>query len=182
MKEKTIYICDICNGSYTDKNLALKCEKSGTPKHFDKFTNKWIIVPVQILEDVDNENYGSLNSYVEWLPVRVEGNEILSPSSFDMLQQLKFTAIAHSLQLKTRTFLKHMVIKDYLDVAVVVPEKYNEELNKLLVENELVRQRGGSSEEVLSRVKIKMLEIQKELNVELPVLEGVEKYEYKSNL
>ncbi len=182
MKEKTIYICEICGGSYTDKNLAVRCEGYGNPKHFDEFINKWIIAPIQILEDVNNENSGSINSYVEWLPVRIEGNEILSPSNFEILQNLKFIPIAHTLNLKSRTFLSHSIIKNYLDVVVIVPEKHDEELNQLLVENEIVRQRGGSSEEVISRAKVKMTEILKELKVELPILEGVEKYEYQSNL
>lgn len=180
MREHTIYTCEVCNGSYANKDLALKCETSGNPKHYNEFLNKWIIAVVQILEEKDTHFSSSVNSYVTWFPVRVENNEILSPSNFAMLSNLQFVAIAHSLKLTTRSIFTHTIIKEYLDQALVIPDKYYDTLNQLLVENEQLRKLGGSNNEIELKIEELVYEISKELNIDLTLPKGVEKYEYQS--
>jgi len=182
MKEITTYICEICGGTYSAKEVALKCESAGTPKHFNEFVDKWIILPIQVLVDRDIETASSVDSYVEFLPVRVEANSIVGPSSFDFLNQLKFIAIAHSLKLQTRTFSRHNVIKEFLDKSLVIPESYYPRLTELLVESEMNKMDWKDNSPTMHEVKELVEAIAKEHNFSLVKPEGVEKYEYNSNI
>ena len=158
MIEKTVYICEICNATYATKELAQQCEKSGFPKYHDKFVGKWIITPLQIFSNFEEENKSFLNTKIEWFPVRIESNDILSPV-------VAFTGIKmyHSLRFSSRSFYNHNIVKNFLDFAIIVDEKYREELNKFLVEAE--RNRTYYPEEnnqlLVSKVKKYMEEIAK---------------------
>jgi len=178
VKEKTIYICDICGGSYVSKETAQACEDSGLPKHYDEFVGKWLILPVQTYIDHETLESSTMESKVVWIPVRVEKNSITSPQTHDFLSQIKLETIAHSLKLSTRSFKTHFVLKEFLDYAIIVGEDYAEKLNELLVKSELGRE-DGTNETPTQELKDLIEEILKDKD--LPPLKGVEKYEYKSS-
>jgi len=178
VKEKTIYICDICGGSYSSKEIAQKCEDSGLPKHHDEFVGKWLILPLQTFINHDTLESSTMDSVVEWFPVRIESNTIISPQSYDFLSQIKLEIIAHSLKLNSRSFKQHFVLKEFLDYAIMIEDSYAEKLNGLLVKYELGRN-TVNNDAPLQELKDLIDEILK--GKELPTLEGVEKYEYKSS-
>jgi hypothetical protein len=129
---------------------------------------------------VDTEISSSITSSVEFMPIRVESNSIQGANSYDFLSQLKVASIAHSLKLVTRSFTIHNTIKEYLDLAYVVPENYNNELNTLLVSNENARLSNADNTPILALVKEIMEKIAREGNYSLTKPEGVAKYEYNS--
>jgi hypothetical protein len=178
VREKTIYICDICNGSYVSKEIAQKCEDAGLPTHFDEFVGKWLMLPLQTFINHDTLESSTMDSIVEWFPVRVESNTITSPQSYDFLSQIKLETIAHSLKMSTRSFKSHFILKEFLDYAIIVGDNYTEKLNGLLVKHELERE-TRTDETPTQELKDLIEEILKDKD--LPPLEGVEKYEYKSS-
>lgn len=182
MKEVTTYTCEICGGSYSHKDLALKCEESGMPKFYNEFVGKWVILPVQIMFSKDTEQASSVSSSVEFFPVRVESNSILGPAQYDALNQLKFVAVAHSLKLKTRSFFPHNIIKEFLSNSLVVSDEVSEKLSTLLVESEQARLLNKDNSEIIEQVKELTNTVAKENDFSLQKPEGIEKYEYKSNV
>lgn len=180
MKEKLVYTCEICNGTYSIKEFAEKCEKSGYPKYYDMFVGKWIITPLQILKNIETEDSSVVESNVIWFPVRIESNQILSPANYDLLATLKFIPISHSLKFSSRSFSEHNILKNFLEFAIIVEEPYWEHLNELLVENEICRASHIGNEGIIEKVQTLMKKIIIEQNITLPNLDNVDKYEYKS--
>ncbi len=175
MKEKTIYICDICGGTYADKGLAEICEKSGYPEYHDKFVKKWIFLPVQTLIETNFENSVKVSSRIKWLPVRVESNSIVSKERFDLASKLKMTPISHSINFVTVTFQKHVFIKDFMKYVIELPENIYQKLNDKLFEKE----KGVSSDEDKFASEVSEWVI-RELNLPLPQIKEKEIYEYDS--
>lgn len=181
MKEKTVYICEICNGTYATKEIATICENSGYPDNYDKFVGKWIIIPLQIFNNIERINESVTESKVIWFPARIESNQIVSPANYDFLASLKLYTLSHALKLNSVSFFQHNIIKNFLNFAIIVDEKYREQLNNLLVENEQARAAHLGNESVIAKVNDLMNTILAESNKILPSLEDVEKYEYKSS-
>lgn len=180
MREIKTYVCEICGGSYSIPEIAIKCESYGNPKYYNEFVGKWIILPIQVMTGVDTEISSSVTSSIEFIPIRVESNSIQGNNSYDFLSQLRIFSIAHSLKLVTRSFTIHNVIKEYLGLAYVVPESYYNELNTLLVSNENARLAQTDNGQILYLVKELMEKIAREGNYSLTKPEGVAKYEYNS--
>jgi len=181
MIEKTVYVCEICGGSYASKQLGENCEAMGYPKHYNEFVGKWILMPLQIMESTDTLESSTLESKMIWFPVRIESNQISSQSNYDLLATLNFFKLSHTLKLASRSFLDHNIVKNFLEFAIIVDESYTETLNQLLVENEMNRSHHIGNHGVVEKVNNFMQKIIVEQNITLPNLENVERYEYKSS-
>ncbi len=179
MKEKSIYICDICGGSYSSKEMAEKCELLGYPEHYNEFVGKWIILPIQTFENEETLKSSKISSIVEWYPVRVEKNAIVSPSSVDFFQQINIVKMSHILKLTTRSFKQHFVLKEFLDYAIIVSEENSDRMNKLLVEHELSKI-NNTKDLALQEISILLKKILDSTSI--PPITGIEKYEYNSNI
>ena len=181
MKEKTVYTCEICDGTYVSKELATTCENSGYPKYYDQFVGKWIILPLQIMTTTEKLDSSVTESKLIWFPARTESNQIISPANYDFLASLKLYTLSHTLKLNSISFFHHNIIKSFLNFAIIVDEKYREQLNDILVENEFARASRRNNDNVVTKVNDLMNKIFEENKIILPILEDVEKYEYKSS-
>ncbi len=131
MIENNVYTCEICNSSYLNKEMALKCEESGRPEIYDKYLNKWIITPLNIIFTIDKLESSETFSRIEYRLFRVENNQILTSDN-----QL----VGHKCKFKGRSFEDYSTLIGLsYDYIIEVDSSETENLNNELVEQEKTR-------------------------------------------
>jgi hypothetical protein len=174
MKIKTVYTCEICGSAYETENGALECEKLGKPEFYNKFVNKWIIVPTIIRKDkYINEEMTISDTEISYILVKVKWNKIVSLS--EKLQMFKLLKNEHKLELICTTiipFTYREFVNEFFKYAIIVDEEFYEELNKkqidflnakpLSVEESLVDD-NNLINKIICKMNISLPEVDKDL-------------------
>ncbi len=157
MIEKKIYTCEICNSSYIDEKMAVECEKSGVPSIIDKYLNKWIILPLNVLFTVNEEESSNVSNKIIYRLFRVEANRIIS-------SDVNF--VGHKVKFSGRSFedSSMLIPGSYLYITEVDVSE-TEQLNQELVKQEKFRNiydfeqfsklQHENAERLLQEIKVK---------------------------
>jgi hypothetical protein len=184
MIEKTTYMCEICGGVYSTRELAEACEKSGLPKDYDKHIGKWLIVPLQVFYHEEKETSSKTFSEVKWRLTRVDRNEIIGNRNLDVVQALRMERMAHKLKYSFSAFEDGCILIDGLfDQAIEITD---EEICKDLVEHlvSINQQRGSANfEDLQHELADEYLESYCKIkDLVLPEIKDVEKYNFKNEV
>jgi len=183
MKEKIIYICEICGSTYSSKKLAEACEKIGIPFDFDKFLGKWFFAPIQTFIDKDLKDSSSIDSKVDWRLVRIDGNELIGNKNMNIRLTLGLESLSHKIKYIYKTFDDGgILINDLFNQKIEVDKQFYNILNKALVNMEMNRNRDDFKEWQRNDSINIMNNILRRQELKLPDIIGIEKYNYSNEI